>query len=187
MKTGLILVDIQNDYFPGGAMELVGIREAVTKAKELLQQTDRIIATFPEVERVFGKSGRAETATDPAPLTMLETTIMLKPRGQWRPGLTPDMLIDSLDAAVQFPGLTNSWTMPIRTRIDMLATGIKTPVGIKVAGPDLAEIERIDKQAIDDALGGLPATSRHAAALCLDAVAALLRTVAGSESAQLPK
>jgi len=100
---------------------------SVDKARELLQQTDRIIATFPEVELVFGKAGRAATATDPAPLTMLETTILLKPRDQWRPGLTPDMLIDSLDAAVQFPGLTNSWTMPIRTRIDMLATGIKTP------------------------------------------------------------
>jgi len=116
---------------------------SVEKARELLQQTDRIIATFPEVARVFGKAGRAETATDPAPLTMLETTIMLKSRDQWRPGLTPDMLIDSLDAAVQFPGLTNSWTMPIRTRIDMLATGIKTPVGIKILGPDLDSLNAI--------------------------------------------
>jgi len=116
---------------------------SVEKARELLQQTDRIIASFPEVDRVFGKAGRAETATDPAPLTMLETTIMLKDRDQWRPGLTPDMLIDSLDAAVQFPGLTNSWTMPIRTRIDMLATGIKTPVGIKIMGPNLDSLNAI--------------------------------------------
>jgi len=110
---------------------------SIAKVRELLQQTDRIIKSFPEVERVFGKAGRAETATDPAPLTMLETTIKLKPQDQWRPGLTPDMLIDSLDAAIRFPGLTNSWTMPIRTRIDMLATGIKTPVGIKIMGPNL--------------------------------------------------
>jgi len=116
---------------------------SVDKARELLQQTDRIIATFPEVERVFGKAGRAATATDPAPLTMLETTIMLKPQEDWRPGLTPEMLIDSLDAAIQFPGLTNAWTMPIKTRIDMLATGIKTPVGIKVMGPDLDSLNAI--------------------------------------------
>jgi len=116
---------------------------SITRARELLQQTDRIIATFPEVERVFGKVGRAETATDPAPLTMLETTIMLKPRDKWRPGLNPEMLIDSLDRAIQFPGLTNAWTMPIRTRIDMLATGIKTPVGIKVMGPNLDSLNAI--------------------------------------------
>ena len=116
---------------------------SVGKAKELLQQTDKIIKTFPEVKRVFGKVGRAETATDPAPLTMLETTIMLKPRDEWRPGLTPEMLIDSLDMAIQFPGLTNAWTMPIKTRIDMLATGIKTPVGIKVMGPDLDSLNAI--------------------------------------------
>ncbi|UCG62550.1 MAG: efflux RND transporter permease subunit [Candidatus Zixiibacteriota bacterium] len=128
---------------------------SVDKARELLQQTDRIIATFPEVERVFGKAGRAETATDPAPLTMLETTIMLKPRDQWRPGLTPDMLIDSLDAAVQFPGLTNSWTMPIRTRIDMLATGIKTPVGIKVMGADLDSLNTI-AQRIEGTVRNMP-------------------------------
>ncbi|MBD3382838.1 MAG: CusA/CzcA family heavy metal efflux RND transporter [candidate division Zixibacteria bacterium] len=119
---------------------------SVEKTRELLQQTDRMIATFPEVERVFGKAGRAETATDPAPLTMLETTIMLKPRDQWRAGMTPEKLIDSLDAAVQFPGLTNSWTMPIRTRIDMLATGIKTPVGIKIMGPDLDSLNAIAKR-----------------------------------------
>jgi len=128
---------------------------SVDKARELLQQTDRIIATFPEVERVFGKAGRAETATDPAPLTMLETTIMLKPRDQWRPGLTPDMLIDSLDAAVQFPGLTNSWTMPIRTRIDMLATGIKTPIGIKIMGSSLDSLNAIAIR-VENAVKGLP-------------------------------
>jgi len=116
---------------------------SIAKAKELLQQTDKIIASFPEVERVFGKIGRAETATDPAPLTMIETTIMLKPENQWRPGLTPEMLVDSLDRAIQFPGLTNAWTMPIKTRIDMLATGIKTPVGIKVMGPDLDSLNAI--------------------------------------------
>jgi Cu(I)/Ag(I) efflux system membrane protein CusA/SilA len=116
---------------------------SITKAKELLQQTDRIIASFPEVERVFGKVGRAETSTDPAPLTMLETTIMLKPQDRWRPGMTPEMLVDSLDRAIQFPGLTNAWTMPIKTRIDMLATGIKTPVGIKVMGPDLDSLNDI--------------------------------------------
>ncbi|MCP4582460.1 MAG: efflux RND transporter permease subunit [candidate division Zixibacteria bacterium] len=116
---------------------------SVTKAKELLQQTDKIIASFPEVERVFGKIGRAESATDPAPLTMIETTITLKPEDEWRPGLTPEMLVDSLDRAIQFPGLTNAWTMPIKTRIDMLATGIKTPVGIKVMGPDLDSLNSI--------------------------------------------
>jgi len=116
---------------------------SIEKAKELLQQTDRIIASFPEVERVFGKIGRAETATDPAPLTMIETTIMLKPQDQWRPGMTPEKLIDSLDNAIQFPGLTNAWTMPIKTRIDMLETGIKTPVGIKVMGPNLDSLNNI--------------------------------------------
>jgi len=119
---------------------------SVSKAKELLQQTDRIIKSFPEVERVFGKIGRAETATDPAPLTMLETTIMLKPPEDWRPGMTPEKLIDSLDAAIQFPGLTNAWTMPIKTRIDMLATGIKTPVGIKVMGPNLDSLSAIARR-----------------------------------------
>ena len=130
---------------------------SVGKAKELLQQTDRIIKSFPEVERVFGKVGRAQTATDPAPLTMLETTIMLKPRDQWRPGLTPEMLVDSLDMAIQFPGLTNAWTMPIKTRIDMLATGIKTPVGIKVMGPDLDSLSAI-AQRIEAAVKPLPGT-----------------------------
>ncbi len=117
-----------------------------TKARELLQQTDKIIGSFPEVKTVFGKIGRAETATDPAPMSMIETTIMLKPESEWRPGMTPDKLIEELDAAIQFPGLTNSWTMPIRTRIDMLSTGIKTPVGIKVVGEDLETLENIGKQ-----------------------------------------
>lgn len=116
------------------------------KAKELLQQTDRIIASFPEVENVFGKIGRAETATDPAPLSMIETTIMLKPETEWRPGMTQAQLIRDLDQALQLPGLTNAWTMPIRARTDMLATGIRTPVGIKVAGPDLRTLEHIGTQ-----------------------------------------
>ena len=130
---------------------------SIGKARELLQQTDRIIASFPEVERVFGKAGRAETATDPAPLTMLETTIMLKPTDQWRPGLTPEMLVDSLDAAIQFPGLTNAWTMPIKTRIDMLETGIKTPLGIKVMGPDLDSLSAIARR-IEEAVKPLEGT-----------------------------
>ena len=119
---------------------------SITKARELLQQTDKIIKSFPEVETVFGKIGRAETATDPAPLSMIETIITLKPEDQWRPGMTPDKLIQELDAAIQFPGLTNAWTMPIKTRIDMLSTGIKTPIGIKVAGKDLAILEEIGRQ-----------------------------------------
>jgi Cu(I)/Ag(I) efflux system membrane protein CusA/SilA len=112
-------------------------------ARSLLQQTDRLIATVPEVERVFGKAGRAETATDPAPFEMLETTIQLKPRDEWRPGLTPDGLKAELDRIVRLPGLANAWVPPIKTRIDMLATGIRTPIGIKVVGPDLAVIEDI--------------------------------------------
>ncbi|MGB2689360.1 MAG: efflux RND transporter permease subunit [Desulfobacterales bacterium] len=110
---------------------------SVTKAKELLQQTDRIIASFPEVHHVFGKVGRAETATDPAPLSMIETTIMLKPESEWREGMTMEKLVNELNKSIQFPGLTNAWTMPIKTRIDMLSTGIKTPVGIKLMGEDL--------------------------------------------------
>jgi Cu(I)/Ag(I) efflux system membrane protein CusA/SilA len=105
------------------------------KAGELLQQTDRMIKTVPEVERVFGKAGRAETATDPAPLEMFETTIQLKPRDQWRPGMTPEKLVEELDRAVKVPGLSNIWVPPIRNRIDMLATGIKSPIGVKVSGP----------------------------------------------------
>ena len=114
-----------------------------SKVAELLQQTDRMIRTVPEVATVFGKAGRAETATDPAPLEMFETTIQFKPRDQWRPGMTPEQLIDELDNAVKVPGLSNIWVPPIRNRIDMLATGIKSPVGIKVAGPDLATIDRV--------------------------------------------
>ncbi len=110
---------------------------SITKARELLQQTDKIIKSFPEVDHAFGKVGRAETATDPAPLSMIETTITLKPEDEWREGMTMDRLVRELDAAIDFPGLTNAWTMPIKTRIDMLSTGIKTPVGIKLMGPDL--------------------------------------------------
>ncbi len=119
---------------------------SIGKARELLQQTDKLIKTVPEVESVFGKIGRAETATDPAPLTMIETFIQLKPRSEWRDGVTSESLRQELDSLVKFPGLTNAWVMPIKTRIDMLSTGIKTPVGIKVAGPDLAEIEKIGKR-----------------------------------------
>ena len=118
---------------------------SIAKVREVLQRTNRMIMTVPEVEHVFGKAGRADTATDPAPLSMLETTILLKPRDQWRPGMTPDKLVQELNSSVQVPGLTNAWTMPIKTRIDMLATGIKTPVGIKIAGPDLTVLERIGK------------------------------------------
>jgi Cu(I)/Ag(I) efflux system membrane protein CusA/SilA len=116
---------------------------SVDKAREMLQHTDRMIAAVPEVKRVFGKIGRAETATDPAPLTMIETVIQMKPREEWREGMTPEALRAELDRVVKYTGLTNAWVMPIKTRIDMLATGIKTPVGIKVAGPDLEVIERI--------------------------------------------
>ncbi|MBT7789276.1 MAG: efflux RND transporter permease subunit [Calditrichaeota bacterium] len=133
------------------------------KAGELLQQTDRIIKTFPEVHHVFGKVGRAETATDPAPLSMIETTIMLEQdKSKWREGLTIDSLIKELDAAVQIPGLTNAWTMPIRTRIDMLSTGIKTPVGIKVMGNDLNTLAEIGEE-IEGIVSGVPGvTSAYA-------------------------
>jgi len=113
------------------------------KASDILQITDRLIRTIPEVARVFGKIGRAETATDPAPLEMVETTIQFKPRSEWRPGMTQEKLIEELDRTVKVPGLTNIWVPPIRNRIDMLATGIKSPLGIKVSGPDLAQIERV--------------------------------------------
>ncbi len=119
---------------------------SITKARELLQQTDRIIASFPEVHHVFGKVGRADTATDPAPLSMIEATIMLKPEEEWRPGMTPDKLITEMNQAIQFPGVTNAWTMPIKTRIDMLSTGIKTPVGIKLSGTDLTILEDLGKE-----------------------------------------
>ncbi len=119
---------------------------SVGKAREILQQTDRLIKTVPEVDTVFGKIGRAETATDPAPLTMIETFIQFKPKSEWRSGMTSESIRKELEALVKFPGLTNAWVMPIKTRIDMLSTGIKTPVGIKVAGPNLAEIEKIGKR-----------------------------------------
>ena len=119
---------------------------SAAKASELLQQTDRMIRSVPEVARVFGKAGRAETATDPAPLEMFETTIQFKPRNEWRAGMTTDKLVDALDQAVKVPGLSNIWVPPIRNRIDMLATGIKSPVGVKVSGQDLEEIDRIAGQ-----------------------------------------
>ena len=128
------------------------------KAAELLQQTDRLIKTVPEVASVFGKAGRAETATDPAPMEMFETTIRLKPRAQWRPGMTPDKLVEELDRTVKVPGLTNIWVPPIRNRIDMLATGIKSPVGIKVAGMDLAEIDRLTSE-IERVVQAVPGVS----------------------------
>ena len=119
---------------------------SIDKAREILQHTDKLLLSVPEVKQVFGKIGRAETATDPAPLTMIETVIQFKPREEWRDGMTPEALRAELDRVVQYPGLTNTWVMPIKTRIDMLATGIKTPVGIKVAGPDLKVIEGIGQQ-----------------------------------------
>ena len=130
---------------------------SIGKAQELLQQTDKLIKTLPEVKRVFGKVGRAETATDPAPLTMIETTIQLKPRNEWRDGMTMDKIKKELDELIQFPGLTNAWVMPIKTRIDMLATGIKTPVGIKVAGADLSVIQDIGKR-IEEVIQKVPGT-----------------------------
>jgi Cu(I)/Ag(I) efflux system membrane protein CusA/SilA len=130
---------------------------SITKARELLQQTDRIIALFPEVYHVFGKIGRAETATDPAPLTMIETTIMLKPESEWREGMTLGQLISDLDKAIQFPGLTNAWTMPIKTRVDMLSTGIKTPVGIKLMGEDLQVLSELGEK-IEAVMREIPGT-----------------------------
>jgi len=131
---------------------------SITKAKELLQQTDRILYSFPEVHHVFGKVGRAETATDAAPLSMLETTIRLKPKEQWPdPGKTTQELMGEMDKAIHFPGVANAWTMPIKTRIDMLSTGIKTPVGIKVSGPDLNVLQRISLQ-IEEAMKTMPET-----------------------------
>jgi Cu(I)/Ag(I) efflux system membrane protein CusA/SilA len=140
-------------YMPTG---LPGM--SVTKATELLQTQDRIIKSFPEVESVFGKAGRAITATDPAPVEMFETVINLKPESQWRPGMTTDKLIAEMDQALQMPGIANSWTMPIRARTDMLSTGIRTPIGIKVYGRDLAEIERLAKE-IEAAVRNVPGTT----------------------------
>ena len=130
---------------------------SITKAREILQQTDKIIKTFPEVKSVFGKIGRADTPTDPAPLSMIETTIQLKPKDEWRPGMTWEKLIDEMDAAIKIPGLTNAWTMPIKTRIDMLSTGIKTPVGIKIGGPDLGVLQKIGQQ-IEEVARTIPGT-----------------------------
>jgi Cu(I)/Ag(I) efflux system membrane protein CusA/SilA len=131
---------------------------SVTKAAELMQIQDRIIRSFPEVASVYGKAGRAETATDPAPPEMFETVINLKPKGQWRPGVTIDSLTAEMDKALQFPGVSNAWTMPIKARIDMLSTGIRTPVGVKVMGTDLVEIDKLAKQ-IEQVLKAVPGTS----------------------------
>jgi len=131
---------------------------SITKAKELLQQTDKIIRSFPEVKRVFGKVGRAETATDPAGLDMIETVIMLKPQKEWRAGMTVEKLIGELDEAIKFPGLTNSWTMPIKTRVDMLSTGIKTPIGIKISGGNLDTLQLLGQQ-VENTLKTVPHTS----------------------------
>ena len=131
---------------------------SIDKAREILQHTDKLIMKVPEVKRVFGKIGRAETATDPAPLTMIETVIQLKPRDEWRPGMTPEGVRAELDRTVQYVGLTNAWVMPIKTRIDMLATGIKTPVGVKIAGPDLAVIEGIGQE-LESVLQGVDGTA----------------------------
>jgi Cu(I)/Ag(I) efflux system membrane protein CusA/SilA len=128
------------------------------KAAELLQQTDRLIKTVPEVQSVYGKAGRSDSATDPAPLEMFETTIQFKPRSQWRAGMTPDRLVEELDHTVRVPGLSNIWVPPIRNRIDMLATGIKSPVGVKVAGADLATIDRLTVQ-IETAIKQVPGVS----------------------------
>ena len=131
---------------------------SITKAAELLQTQNKIIKSFPEVESVFGKAGRAQTATDPAPTEMVETVINLKPEADWRPGVTVDSLIAEMDKSLQFPGVSNAWTMPIKARIDMLSTGIRTPVGVKVFGPDLKQIETLGRQ-IEQVLRKLPGTS----------------------------
>jgi len=145
MKLGTEFMPVLNEgtlfYMPATLPSL-----SVTKAAEILQTQDRIIKGFPEVLSVFGKAGRANTATDPAPTEMFETVINLKPESEWRPGMTIDKLIAEMDQALQFPGIANAWTMPIKARIDMLSTGIRTPIGIKVFGKDLAEIERVAKE-----------------------------------------
>ena len=131
---------------------------SVTKAAELLQMQDRIIRSFPEVDSVYGKAGRAATATDPAPTEMFETIVNLKPKAEWRAGLTLDGLIGEMDKALQFPGVSNAWTQPIKARIDMLSTGIRTPIGVKVIGTDLVEIDRLAKQ-VEQVLRAVPGTS----------------------------
>ncbi|MEK7302265.1 MAG: efflux RND transporter permease subunit, partial [Pseudomonadota bacterium] len=130
---------------------------SIGKARELLQQTNRLIKTVPEVEQVFGKVGRAETATDPAPMNMIESIIQLKPKDQWRPGMTMKKLQQELDQRVQIPGLRNAWLMPIRTRIDMQSTGINTPIGLKISGPNLAGIQDLGLQ-IESILKSIPET-----------------------------
>jgi Cu(I)/Ag(I) efflux system membrane protein CusA/SilA len=130
---------------------------SVARARELLQIQDSLLKSFPEVDRVWGKAGRANTATDPAGLDMVETTITLKPESAWRPGMTHDKLVAEMDSAVRLPGTTNAWTMPIKGRIDMLATGIRTPVGVKIFGPDLGELERIGRE-VEDVVRRVPGT-----------------------------
>ena len=131
---------------------------SITKAAELLQTQDKLLRSFPEVASVFGKAGRAATATDPAPPEMAETVVNLKPESEWRPGMTIDKLIAEMDQAVQIPGVSNAWTMPIKARIDMLSTGIRTPIGVKVFGKDLGEIERVAKE-IESVVKGVPGTT----------------------------
>jgi len=131
---------------------------SITKAAELMQTQNKIIKSFPEVASVYGKAGRANTATDPAPTEMFETVINLKPESEWRPGLTTDKLIAELDKALQFPGVANAWTMPIKARIDMLSTGIRTPIGIKVFGKDLVEMEKMAKE-IEAVVKAVPGTT----------------------------
>ena len=131
---------------------------SITKAAELLQTQNKIIKTFPEVDSVWGKAGRADTATDPAPTEMFETVINLKPENEWRSGMTHEKLVEELDKALQFPGVANSWTMPIKARTDMLATGIRTPVGVKVIGPDLKVIEELARE-VETAIKTVPGTS----------------------------
>jgi Cu(I)/Ag(I) efflux system membrane protein CusA/SilA len=157
MKLGSEFMPTLNEgtlfYMPTGLPAM-----SVTKAAELLQTQNKIIKSFPEVASVIGKAGRAQTATDPAPIEMFETVINLKPEKEWRPGLTVDGLIAELDKALQFPGIANSWTMPIKARIDMLSTGIRTPVGIKVFGKDLEEMEQLARQ-IETVVKNVPGTS----------------------------
>src|SRR5437016_9949243 len=131
---------------------------SVTKAGELMQTQDKIISSFPEVASVYGKAVRAATATDPAPSEMFETVVKLKPKEEWRPGVTVDSLIAEMDKALQFPGVSNAWTMPVKARIDMLSTGIRTPVGVKVIGTDLAQIDQLARQ-IEQVLKAVPGTS----------------------------
>src|SRR3990172_3462369 len=160
----LPLSNLGSEFMPdldeGDLMYMPTLLPAVSigKAQEFLQQSDKLIKTIPEVKTVFGKIGRADTATDPAPLAMLETIIQFKPRSEWRSGMTMDKLKQELDRTVQFPGVSNVWVMPIKTRIDMLATGIKTPVGIKINGPDLTTIESLGKQ-VEQAVRKVPGTT----------------------------